>query len=308
MIVWKHKHYCKKKSVSFCLFEIVMVSLMTLPTPRLCSRSHLTWCKSRFRWEQGEFRRGEQGGTVWEGSHFFPKHRRARLSLPPNPPISLPHFILPYKLTHSSSHPPPRQAKWAEREARQVPGFRGNTPCGRNLPAPFSTPVTCALRRKSTSRKSAATHARQSRANRNRIRDTKNGQRLTSRQSSDFVRAKSGRVTYLWICVSLLIEASAALHCGHFTLMLICKTTVSHISASSPRKKRPCVENGTDGIKRTRSNSEQARANPASVCVRSTPLTEHAVEDVKGGEINGDNSGENSSHNRSRGQLADLLG
>lgn len=129
---------------------------MTLSTPRLLSRSHLTWCKSRFRWKQGEFRRGEQGGTVWEGSHFFffsPKHRRARLSLPPNPPISLPHFILPYKLTHSSSHPPPRQAKWAEREARQVPGFRGNTPCGRNLPAPFSTPVTCALRRKSTSRK-----------------------------------------------------------------------------------------------------------------------------------------------------------
>lgn len=171
---------------------------MTLSTPRLCSRSHLTWCKSRFRREQGEFRRGEQGGTVWEGSHFFPKHRRARLSLPPNPPISLPHFILPYKLTHSSSHPPPRQAKWAEREARQVPGFRGNTPCGRNLPAPFSTPVTCALRRKSTSRTSAATQCttepRESEPN---SRHKKNGQRLTSRQSSDFVRAKSGRVNLL---------------------------------------------------------------------------------------------------------------
>lgn len=36
---------------------------------------------------------------------FFTEQRRARLSLPPNPPISLPHVILPYKLTHSSSHP-----------------------------------------------------------------------------------------------------------------------------------------------------------------------------------------------------------
>lgn len=129
---------------------------------------------------------------------FPPKHRRARLSLPPNPPISLPHFILPYKLTHSSSHPPPRQAKWAEREARQVPGFRGNTPCGRNLPAPFSTPVTCALRRKSTSRKkcghACTTEPRESEPN---SRHKKTGQRLTSRRSSDFVRAKSGRVTYL---------------------------------------------------------------------------------------------------------------
>lgn len=213
---------------------------MTLSTPRLRSRSHLTWCKSRFRWEQGEFRRGEQGGTVWEGSHFFFFLQSiGGLDFPspqthPSPSHTL---FLPYKLTHSSSHPPPRQAKWAEREARQVPGFRGNTPCGRNLPAPFSTPVTCAPRRKSTSRKkcghACTTEPRESEPN---SRHKKTGQRLTSRRSSDFVRAKSGRVTYLWICVSLLIEASAALHRGHFTLMLICKTTVSHISASSPRK------------------------------------------------------------------------
>lgn len=39
------------------------------------------------------------------GTTYFPKQRRAPVPLPPNPPISLPHFILPYKLTHSSSHP-----------------------------------------------------------------------------------------------------------------------------------------------------------------------------------------------------------
>ena len=40
-----------------------------------------------------------------EGPLFSPEQRRARLPLPPNPPISLPHFSLPYKLTHSASHP-----------------------------------------------------------------------------------------------------------------------------------------------------------------------------------------------------------
>lgn len=45
------------------------------------------------------------GGVGYGRDHIFQEQRRARLPLPPNPPISLPHFILPYKLTHSSSHP-----------------------------------------------------------------------------------------------------------------------------------------------------------------------------------------------------------
>lgn len=49
--------------------------------------------------------RGEAGWEIMGGTAFFPEQRRARLPLPPNPPISLPHIILPYKLTHCSSHP-----------------------------------------------------------------------------------------------------------------------------------------------------------------------------------------------------------
>lgn len=47
---------------------------------------------------------GKRGGRVWEGPHFFLKQQW--IPLPPQThPSPLPHFILPYKLTHSFSHP-----------------------------------------------------------------------------------------------------------------------------------------------------------------------------------------------------------
>lgn len=108
------------------------------------------------------------GGQSWAGrpgriAFFLPKHRRGSTSFPPPlKPTHLPPTLLfsPYKLTHSSSHPPPRHAKWAEREARAVPGFpREHPPCGRSFTCPFSTPVTCARRRKiNRKQKCVATH------------------------------------------------------------------------------------------------------------------------------------------------------
>lgn len=198
MIVWKHKYYCKEKKVFF--FNCVRPSRDSFhPSTSLPIASYMM--QVTLPLGAGRVSQGRAGwdGMVWEGSHFF-LQSIGGLDFPspqthPSPSHTL---FLPYKLTHSSSHPPPRQAKWAEREARQVPGFRGNTPCGRNLPAPFSTPVTCAPRRKSTSRKkcgrAGTTEPRESEPN---SRHKKTGQRLTSRRSSDFVRAKSGRVTYL---------------------------------------------------------------------------------------------------------------
>lgn len=75
---------CHTPFITFNLFFVMQVSFQ-----------HFTDCSS-------------PRGTGWEimgGTAFFPEQRRARLPLPPNPPISLPHIILPYKLTHCSSHP-----------------------------------------------------------------------------------------------------------------------------------------------------------------------------------------------------------
>lgn len=90
---------------------------------------------------------------------------------------------------------------------------------------PFPTPVTCALQKQSTTRRNPDTDELQA-----QIGDTRHSQLSMSRRngsclSSDLVNSASP-VTYLWICVSLLTEASAALHSGHFTLLLICGRTV----------------------------------------------------------------------------------
>lgn len=99
---------------------------------------------------------------------------------------------------------------------------------------PFPTPVTCALLRKSTTRKKCD-HTWTTDPHKSEIPievkwSSVDMMGYVSRPTLIRFRKSQVWVTYLWVCVSLLIEASAALHCGHFTLMLICGRTVCQFS------------------------------------------------------------------------------
>lgn len=81
---------------------------------------------------QGGSRVGEYGRD-----HIFFHQSSGGLGLPsPQTHPSPSHtFILPYKLTHSSSHPLQGQPNGPSEMHMIVQGFDGNTPCGRFLPA-----------------------------------------------------------------------------------------------------------------------------------------------------------------------------
>lgn len=176
-MVWRRKHY----HPSTLLIITSYVMQVMLP-PRAA------------RVSQGQNRVGRSGRIA-----FFPKHRRARLSLPPNPPISLPHFILPYKLTHSSSHPLRGEPNGPSERLEKCRAFVG-TPRVGDFYLPILHPGDmCSSEKINKPWKSVATHVttdpRKS-DELHRIRDTK-WATSRDRRSSDFVRAESGRVTYL---------------------------------------------------------------------------------------------------------------
>lgn len=184
---------------------------------------------------RGGSRKAFDGEAGWEsmGGTTSLWQRSGGLGFPspqthPSPSHTL---FCPINWHTAQATPPPRPAKWAERDARRVPRFDGNTPCGRNLPA-HSPPQWHVLRRESQQPVPAQTETEREMKS---MRNKEHGQWVragivvdVARLTNHPIRLAVGvRVTYLWIRVSLLTVASAAFRSGHFTLLLICGRRVT---------------------------------------------------------------------------------